>query len=131
MSRHPALQSKTPAWLSSLFLVLVLVLGVSASSLKLRFATSIPSQKIPRLRLNCEAMSCNSLGRQSEELIRRSRRSCKATAGVPPISAHNPWLKKNIHREPGLRLRWNFALPETGDFVSCVSWFMNIPFHPW
>ena len=71
-------------------LVLVLVLGVSASSLKLRFATSIPSRKMAWLRLNCEAMPCNSLGRQSEELIRRIRRSCKATAGVPPISAHNP-----------------------------------------
>ena len=96
MSRHPALQSKTPAWLASLFLalVLVLMLGVSASSLHRRFATSIPSRKIARLRLNCEAMPCNSLGRQSEELIRRSRRSCKATAGAPPISAHNPWLKK-------------------------------------
>ena len=36
--------------------MLVLVLGVSASSLKLRLAASIPSRKTPRLRLNCEAM---------------------------------------------------------------------------
>ena len=39
-------------------------------------------------------------------------------------------VEKNIHRDPGLRLRWNFALPETRDLISCVSrisWFTNIP----
>jgi len=34
------------------------------------------------LRLNCEAMPCNGLGRQFEEVIRRIGRSCKATAGA-------------------------------------------------
>jgi hypothetical protein len=35
------------------------------------------------LRLNCEAMPCESLGHQSEEPVQRKRQSCKATAGVP------------------------------------------------
>ncbi len=36
-------------------------------------------------RLNCEAMPCISLGRQSEEPRQRKPRSCKATACVIPM----------------------------------------------
>ena len=38
-----------------------------------------------RAQLNCEAMPCTSLGRQSEEPRQRKRRSCEATACVVPI----------------------------------------------
>ena len=67
-------------------LVLVLVLGVSTSSLNLRVATSIPSRKMARLRLNCEAMPCKSLGRQSEERfngdvgVAKQRQACRQSA---------------------------------------------------
>ena len=36
-------------------------------------------------RLNCEAMPCTSLGRQSEEPRERIPRSCEATACVVPM----------------------------------------------
>jgi hypothetical protein len=51
--------------------------------------TQFSAEKSPRLRLNCEAMPCNNLGQQSEELIHRRRLSCEATACVPPMSDHN------------------------------------------
>ena len=69
-----------------LVLVLVLVLGVSASSLNLRVATSIPNRKMARWRLNCEAMPCKSLGRQSEERsngdvgVAKQRQACSKSA---------------------------------------------------
>ena len=69
-----------------LVLILVLVLGVSASSLNLRVATSIPKRKMARWRLNCEAMPCKSLGRQSEERsngdvgVAKQRQACSKSA---------------------------------------------------
>ena len=64
----------------------LLVLRVSASSLDLSVATYIPSRKMARLRLNCEAMPCKSLGRQSEERsngdvgVAKQRQACRKSA---------------------------------------------------